>query len=217
MIKEENYMSKHSNSGGDKKERAVEIRTMIKSFCKTYLNEELEGYAIRLCDELGRKRKINILRGKKEIWAASIIYVISRLNFLFDKDNENFIAADIIGDFFNTKKSTIGNKATQIEKVCDLTIGAEGYCSKEITDSLTFYQTSEGFIISKSMIEDREKIIEFVEGEEAEEIERLAENQRSIIEQKTKEKKERREINKKITEKKKTKNHNKNQLGLFDD
>jgi len=55
--------------------------------------------------------------------------------------------------------------------------------------------------------------IELVEGEEAEEIERLAENQRSIIEQKMKKKKERREINKKITEKKKTKNHNKNQLG----
>jgi len=66
MIKEENYMSKHSNSGGDKKERAVEIRTMINSFCKTYLNEELEGYAIRLCDELGRKRKLIYCGAKKK-------------------------------------------------------------------------------------------------------------------------------------------------------
>lgn len=211
-------MSKHSSSGGDKKERVIEIKTMLNSFCETYLNEELEGYTIRLCDELSRKRKINILRGKKEIWAASIIYVISRLNFLFDKENESYITVDIICNFFNTNKSTICNKATQIERICNLTIGAEGYCSKEITDSFTFYQTPEGFIIPKRVIGDREIIIEFVEGEEAEEIERFAENQRSIMEQKAKEKKERRvEINRQIAEKKKTKNRNKNQLSLFDD
>jgi len=211
-------MSKHSSSGGDKKERVIEIKTMLNSFCETYLNEELEGYTIRLCDELSRKRKINILRGKKEIWAASIIYIISRLNFLFDKGNENYITVDIICDFFSTNKSTIYNKATQIERVCNLAIGAEGYCSKEITDSFTFYQTPEGFITPKSMIGDREIIIEFVEDEEAEEIERFAENQRSIKEQKAKEKKERRvEINRQIAEKKKNKNRNKNQLSLFDD
>jgi hypothetical protein len=211
-------MSKHSSSGGDKKERVIEIKTMLNSFCETYLNEALEGYTIRLCNELSRKRKINILRGKKEIWAASIIYVISRLNFLFDKENENYITVDIISNFFNTNKSTICNKATQIERICKLTIGAEGYRSKEITDSFTFYQTPEGFIIPKSMIGDREIIIESAECEEAEEIERFAENQRSIMKQKAKEKKERRtEINRQIAEKKKTKKRNKNQLSLFDD
>ncbi len=210
-------MNKDSNSGGDKKERVIEIQTMLNSFCEKYLNEELEGYAIRLCDELSRKRKINIIRGKKEIWAASIIYVISRLNFLFDKENENYITADIICDFF-LKKSTIGNKATQIERFCNLTIGAEGYCSKKIKDLFTFYQTPEGFIIPKSMIGDREIILEFVEGEEADEIERFTENQRRITEQKAKEKKERRaEINRKIAEKKKSKNRNENQLSLLDD
>ena len=211
-------MNKDSNSGGDKKERVIEIQTMLNSFCEKYLNEELEGYAIRLCDEFSRKRKINIIRGKKEIWAASIIYVISRLNFLFDKKNENYITADIICDFFNAKKSAIGNKATQIERFCNLAIGAEGYCSKKIKDLFTFYQTPEGFIIPKSMIGDREIILEFVEGEEADEIERFTENQRRITEQKAKEKKERRtEINRKIAEKKKSKNRNENQLSLLDD
>lgn len=211
-------MSQHSNSGVDKKKRVIEIKTMLNSFCERYLNEELGDYALRLCDELGRKRKINILLGKKEIWTASIIYVISRLNFLFDKENENYITADIICNFFKTSKSTIGNKATQIERACNLTIGAEGYCSKEITDSFTFYQTPEGFIIPKSMIGDREIIIEFAEGEEAEEMERFAENQRSILAQKEREKKERgAEINRKIAEKKKAKKHNKNQLSLLDD
>ena len=49
-------------------------------------------------------------------------------------------------------------------------------------------------------------------------LERFAENQRSIMEQKAKKKKEPRvEINKKIAEKKKPKNHNKNQLSFLDD
>jgi hypothetical protein len=42
--------------------------------------------------------------GKIEIWAASIIYTIARLNFLFDKANGVYITPDIICDFFNTKK-----------------------------------------------------------------------------------------------------------------
>ncbi len=211
-------MSKSSYSQDEKKERLIEIKELLHSFCERYLDEELEGYAVKLCDELGRKRKIDISRGKKEIWAASIIYVIARLNFLFDKENENYITADNMSNFFNAKKSTIGNKATQIEKVCNLTIGAEGYCSKHITDSFTFYQTPEGFIIPKSMIDDREIVIEQAEGEEADEIEKFAEKQRTIMEQKMKEKKERRaEVNREIAEKRKKKNDDDNQLSLLDD
>jgi len=65
---------------------------------------------------------------------------------------KNYITSDIICDFFEAKKSTVGNKATQIEKACNLGIGAEGYCSKEITDSFSFFKTTEGFILPKSMI-----------------------------------------------------------------
>ncbi len=210
-------MSKRANSVDEKKDRLIEIKAMLNGFCKKYLNEELEGYAIKLCDELSRKRKINILRGQKEIWAASIIYVIARLNFLFDRDNEKCITTDIISDFFNANKSTIGSKATQIEKICNLTIGAEGYCSKEITDSFSFYQTPEGFIIPKSMIGDREIIIESVEGEEADKIEEFVENQRNMEVQKIREKKERRAaINREIAENKKKKNDD-NQIDLFGD
>lgn len=201
-----------------KEKRLVEIREVLHNFCEKYLNVELESYAIKLCDNLSRKRKINILRGKKGVWAASIIYVIARLNFLFDKANEKYLTSDTICGFFNTNKSTVGNKATQIEKACNLTIGVEGYCSKEITDSFSFYQTPEGFILPKSMIEDREIVIEIAEGEEAEEIENFVEKQRKIKEQNEQEKKERRaEINRKIAEQNKRKKIVKNQMNLFDD
>ena len=145
-----------------KDERLKEIKELAVSFCVEHLNEELKSYVLRLCDTLNRKRKISITSGKKEIWAASIIYVIARLNFLFDSENELFLSADTICDFFGTKKSTVGNKATQIEKACSLGIGAEGFCSPEISDSVTLVELSNGLIIPKSMLPDFEIAVEAV-------------------------------------------------------
>lgn len=33
-----------------KRQRSLAIKALLNSFCKKYLNEELEGYAIKLCD-----------------------------------------------------------------------------------------------------------------------------------------------------------------------
>lgn len=200
----------------------TEIKELLSNFCKKHLNDELMGYAFKLCDTLGRKKRINISRGRKEIWAASIVYAIARLNLLFDKENSNYVTADTICNYFNTRKSTVGNKATQIEDACNLTIGDEGYCSKHITDSLTFYKTPEAFTVPKSMIEGLEIVFEIAEGEDAKELERFVENQKKIKEQKIKEKQERRtEINREIAKKKrenrKHKDYEKRQLKLFGD
>ena len=207
---------KYKKEKNDRAERVDQIKEMIHSFCEEHLTQELEGYVAKLCERLGRKRIINIARGKKEIWAASVIYVIARLNFLFDKQNENYITVDTICNYFGTKKLTIGTKATQIEKACNLGIGAEGYCSKEISDSLTFYQTPEGFIIPKSMIDDRGFIIKLADGEEAREIQEFVDEKRRAEEEKIKKRQERRaEINREIAEKKRE--NKKDQLGLFGD
>jgi hypothetical protein len=210
-------MTKVLQFQNDKEKGLTEIREILHSFCKNYLNDELESYAIKLCENLGRKRKIDILRGKKEIWAASIIYAIARLNFLFDKENEKYITADTICNFFNTNKSTVGNKATQIENACNLTIGAKEYCSKEITDSFSFYHTPEGFFIPKNMAEDRELVVGLATEEESAEIEKFVQGQRKLKEQKDKEKKERRaESNRKIAEQKNKNIVVKNQVNLFE-
>ncbi len=164
----------------DKTIRLNELKELINNFCEKHLNEEFKGYAQKLCETLGRKRKIDIIRGKKEIWAASILYVIARLNFLFDKENKNNLTADIIVDFFEVKKSTIGTKATQIEKACNLGLGAEGYCTSEITDSFTYYKTPEGFILPKSMFrieevsfQDVNKNEQAMDGDEDEELDKI--------------------------------------------
>ena len=202
----------------EKTERLNEIKDLVLAFCEEHLDEELYGYALELCDMLGRKRKISITRGKKEIWAASIIYVIARLNFLFDPESEFFISADTVCDFFGAKKSTVGNKATQIEKACNLGLGAEGLCSPEISDALTLVELPNGLVIPKSMLPELDIVYELADEEETRELEEFMAEQQRLKERKAAEKKARRaEINRKIAEdKKKKKKERDKQLKLFD-
>ena len=203
----------------EKAKRLNEIEQLVLAFCEEHLNDELAGYALKLCKTLGRKRKISIDRGSKEIWAASIVYVIARLNFLFDPENELFLTADTICDYFRTKKSTIGSKATYIENVCNIGLGAEGFCSPEISDSLTLVELPNGLVIPKSMVPRLDFVVEAANDEEEEELEEFMAEQQRFKEREIAEKRARRaEINRKIAEedKKRKKKENDKQLGLFD-
>lgn len=201
----------------EKSERLNEIKKLIHNFCETHLNKEIEGFSINLCDDLDGDEDINLSRGKSEIWAASIIYVIARLNFLFDKENVAFISADMLCDFFNAKKSTVGNKATQIEKQYDLDHEIEKYCSQEIIDTFTFYETPQGFLIPKNAADTIGISYEFADDDESKEIENFFEKEKKLAAQKVLEKMEqRREVNRKIAaEKKRKKMENDTQMDLF--
>ncbi len=197
----------------EKDVKLTEIKNLIHDFCEDCLNSEIEGFCSKLCDTLGRKRKINILRNTSEQWAASIVYVIALLNFLFDQDNEYYITADDICVFFETKKSTTGNKAKQIQKLCNLSIGADGYCLEKISDMFTFYETESGFIISKAMFDKQMNEVQQAEEEDFVENRMRRETKESIMEKMQKEKQERLSVLKKKSEERKD---NDNQLGLFD-
>ena len=197
----------------EKDVKLSEIKNLIHDFCEDCLNSEIEGFCSKLCDTLGRKRKINILRSTSEQWAASIVYVIALLNFLFDQDNEYYITADDICVFFETKKSTTGNKAKQIQKLCNLSIGADGYCLEKISDMFTFYETESGFIISKAMFDKQMNEVQQAEEEDFVENRMRRETKESIMEKMQKEKQERLSVLKKKSEERKD---NDNQLGLFD-
>ena len=201
----------------EKRERIQEIKELVRAFCNRHLNAELAGYALKLCDTLGRKRTLSIIRGRKEIWAASILYVIARLNFLFDRESEFFLTADTICEFFGAKKSTVANKASQIERACNLGLGAEGFCSQEISDALTLVELPNGLVIPKSMLPKPEILVELVEAEEAEELEKLIVEQ-DLKEREAAEKKVKRtQINRKMAKKKKEKQEEPGkQLRLFD-
>ena len=131
--------------------RIEEVRELLDTFSRQRLTPELSGYVKRLWEQIGRKRTYVITGGKKEIWASAVVYVIARLNFLFDRDSPHALSADDICDFFGTRKSTVASKATQIEKACRIQMGHEGLCFPEISDDLTFVQLSNGMVLPKGM------------------------------------------------------------------
>jgi hypothetical protein len=191
-----------------KNEKTKQINELIESFCERYFTGELTACALRLCDKLGRIRKLDITIGKNEIWAASIVYVIARVNFLFDKANDNYITSDLICDFFGTKKTTTGNKATTIEKTLNIGIGDANYCTTEIIESFSFVETPDGFILPQKMANDmvKEIVIRTANDEESREINEFMAEKKRQEEEAEKIKRERRaEINREIAEKKRKK------------
>ncbi|MCH2209237.1 MAG: DUF6398 domain-containing protein [Lentisphaerales bacterium] len=101
-----------------KKKRVEELTALLAPFALEYMDSQLYGFVLKLLSKLSRKRTMDICKGKKEVWAGSIIYTIARLNFMFDKDQDYWVTADEIADFFKVKKSTVANKATRIEESC---------------------------------------------------------------------------------------------------
>ncbi len=149
-----------------KETKQSQIKQLLEDYCSEYLDPELRTFVIRLFETISQNPLMDINRGKTEIWAASIIHVIARLNFLMDKESAHYISFDELCSFFNTKKSTIGNKATQIEINYGIEFADENYTLPAISNSFRMSVTPEGFIVPDIMIGTLSK-------EEEEEIERF--------------------------------------------
>lgn len=139
----------------EKKEKRVqEVEELITKFCETHLTSEFQVFSLNLWRKLARKPNFPITGGKKEIWAAAIIYIIARLNFLFDKTSENHLTADAIADFFGAKKRTVSNKATEIEKLVDINMGDPDYCQSKINDMFSIVQLPNGMVVPKTVAKE---------------------------------------------------------------
>ncbi|NOX90356.1 MAG: hypothetical protein GXO77_15205 [Calditrichaeota bacterium] len=208
-------------AASSKEERIREIGENIRRFCKEYLNSQYEGYALNLLEEISEYESLNIERGKAEIWAASIIHLIARLNFLFDKQAEDHIPAKKIREFFGVKPTTVGNKASLIENILNIRNNDTRFCSDDIADLFKFVETSDGFIIPLNALKEEDIDFDSLEEDFALELRAFFERKKLRIEkekkrreeQRIKEAKKQEEARQKRIQQKK----DKNQLDLFDD
>jgi tRNA(Met) C34 N-acetyltransferase TmcA len=58
---------------------------------------------------------------------------------------------DKIWEYFGTKRGMVSVRATEIEKVCKISLGQEGLCSEEISDQFTFIQLPNGMVIPRAL------------------------------------------------------------------
>jgi len=135
--------------------RIDEVQNLLDAFCEKHFTPQLTEFVQKLWGKIGRKRNYVITGGKKEIWASAVVYVIARLNFLFDRDSPNYLTADQICDFFGTKKSTVSSRASDIEKACKIRMGDEDFCDQSISDSLTYVRLSNGMVVPMSVLRER--------------------------------------------------------------
>ena len=136
-----------------KQVRIDEVKALLAEFSKQHLATapDVAGYIEKLWDQIARKRSYVITGGTKEVWASAVVYVIARLNFLFDKTSPNYVTPDTICGYFATKKGTVSARAAEIEKVCRIRVGHEGLCRPEISDKLTFVELPNGMVLPKRM------------------------------------------------------------------
>ena len=137
-----------------KQVRIEEVETLLDAFSRAHLSPELASYVQKLWGQIGRKRNYVITGGTKEIWASAVVYVIARLNFLFDRSSPGYLPPDTICEYFGTKKTTVAARAKDIERACRIRMGHEGLCMPEISDDLTFVQLSNGMVLSKRMAKE---------------------------------------------------------------
>ena len=133
----------------DRRERYEAVAALITQFGQQHLDAELTGFALELWKRLCRRHAPDCVRGKPAVWAASVIHVIARMNFLFDRGQPVHLSFDLVCDFFQANKTTIGSKATGIERTLRLRQHSEpGLCRSQFVEDFTTVQFSNGMHLS---------------------------------------------------------------------
>lgn len=137
------------------RERFKEVAAMLREFGRAHMDEELTGFAVELWKRICQRKKDDCLRGKATIWAASVTHVIARINFLFDKSQPVHLTFDTICDFFQTNKTTVGSKATEIERQLRLRQHCEpGLCRRDILETFTEVRLGDGRVVPFKMAKE---------------------------------------------------------------
>lgn len=136
----------------EKRERFSEVAALLEQFGRTHLDPELTEFTLELWRRLCRRQTIDCRRGKPPIWAASVIHVIARMNFLFDRGQPVHVTFDTICGTFQANKTTIGSKATEIERALRLRQHSEpGLCRREFVEDFTIVDLPNGIVCSLGM------------------------------------------------------------------
>ena len=134
--------------------RQEKIIELASSFCDEKLDEEYKELSIKLVEKLGRKHDVPFKRGKIDIWASAVIYALGQINFLFDESFEPYSTPDEICDYFNTKKSTVSNKAHDIREMLNMGHYDEEFSTQQLLENQPSFYIDEktGMIIPEDYI-----------------------------------------------------------------
>ena len=136
----------------EKRERFSEVAALLEQFGQAHLDAELTEFTQELWRRVCRRQTLDCRRGKPALWAASVVHVIARMNFLFDRSQPVHLSFDTVCASFQANKTTVGSKATELERALRLRQHSEpGLCRREFMEGFTTVQLSNGMIVSLGM------------------------------------------------------------------
>ena len=91
-----------------------EITALTDAVCSKYLDEEYAQLARKMAVALARKRPSPLERGRRDVWAAAIVYALGSINFLFDKSQVPHISSEELAALFGVSQKTAASKARTI-------------------------------------------------------------------------------------------------------
>jgi hypothetical protein len=93
-----------------------EIVALTDAICADRLGPEYQVIAQRMVAALCRKRPSPLASGQTRTWAAGVIYVLGRINFLTDRSTEPYMSTADLAAFFDVGQSTIQGKGKVIQQ-----------------------------------------------------------------------------------------------------
>jgi hypothetical protein len=142
----------HHGIPAAKQERYAEVASLLESFGQAHLDPELTGFTLELWRRICRKQSMDCRRGEATLWAATVVHIVARINFLFDRAQPVHLTFDLICESFGAKKTTVGGKATSIERTLGLRQHNEpGLTLSKFMDMFTTVQLSNGMIVTLAM------------------------------------------------------------------
>jgi hypothetical protein len=91
-----------------------EIVALTDAVCRKHLDDDYAHLARKMTAALARKRPSPLERGRRDVWAAAIVYALASINFLFDKSQVPHMRADDLAALFGVSQKTAANKARTI-------------------------------------------------------------------------------------------------------
>lgn len=112
-----------------------EIAELISQFCCECLNEEFLDVCLHVLKKLSRKRPSPLSTGKTGTWACGIVYAVASNNFVFDRSQSYYMAAQDIADMFGLSKSMAQTQGAKIKKLLNMTYFAPEYVIASLRDA----------------------------------------------------------------------------------
>lgn len=138
-----------------KKETLIEMTSL---FCDKNLDDDYKQLCKELIEKMARKRAVPFVRGRLNIWAASIIHAIGTINFLFDSSFRPYSSLDTLVSYFKASKSTTSQKSKLIRDMFKLTHYDLDFSTSKMEKSNPFNEMVmiNGYVVPKSFLYELE-------------------------------------------------------------